>query len=104
MCSERSIQIPSDLFVDLCIYAYRHAEPEDIQFKRLRSGITKKLKAIRKHQIYSQYKCGCSADAREQARQHYIDLVDIFKEYRWDMISDVNVTRTLEGSIFEDPS
>mgnify|MGYP007069900790 CR=1 FL=1 len=104
MCAQRSVQIPTDLFVDLCIYAYRHAEPDDLQYKRLRSGVNKKLEAIRKHQIYSQYKCGDTDEAREQARQDYIDLVGILVDYRWNMISDINVTHTLDGSLYEDPT
>lgn len=104
MNAERSIQIPVGLFVDLCIYAYRHAEPEDLQYRRLRSGVSKKLEAIRKRQIYSQYKCGATSDARERARQEYIDLVDIFDDYRWSRNSDVNVTHTLDGSMYEDPT
>lgn len=31
----KTIQIDIDLFEDLYVYAVRHADPEDLQFKRI---------------------------------------------------------------------
>ena len=103
MKTNPTIQISYDLFKDLCIYAYRHAEPEDLQYKRLLAGIRHKLEATKRRMVYSQYKSGPSSAERESARQDYLDLAGVLTDCRWSARCDVNVTHSTEGTLFETP-
>ena len=49
------IQIEMDLFKDLVIYAYRHEEPDDMQYLRFMDGIRSKLEALKRSELYTQY-------------------------------------------------
>ena len=48
----KSIQIDYQLFLDLCDYADRNADPDDAQFLRLVQGVQQKLDAMLKHDMY----------------------------------------------------
>ena len=41
MSNPKSVMLDYELFVDLYIYACRHSEPNDLQFKRLCAGVKK---------------------------------------------------------------
>ena len=45
----RNILLDYDLFVDLYVYACRHSEQDDLQFKRLCAGVRKKLETMMRH-------------------------------------------------------
>ena len=49
----KSVQIPSDLFVDLALY---HLNGEDDFEKEIRQGLEQKIDAILNRQLYFQYK------------------------------------------------
>ena len=88
----KTIQIDFDFFEDLYIYAARHAEPDDLQYKRITMAVKKKLEALMKHELYSLYKAGASEEIRKQARAEYLDAADIMESFRWSTEQDVNVT------------
>ena len=93
----KNIQIDFDLFEDLYIYAARHAEPDDLQFKRISAAVKKKLDALMRHTIYSLYKAGASEEIRRQAREDYLNAAGILEVFQWTADQDVNVTHD-EGS------
>ena len=88
----KTIQIDFDLFEDLYIYAARHAEPDDLQYKRITMAVKKKLNALMRHVLYTLYKAGASEEIRKKARTEYLDAADIMESFRWSAEQDVNVT------------
>ena len=91
MKKPRSILLDYDLFVDLYVYACRHSEPDDLQFKRLCAGARKKLEAMTRHDMYSLYKSGANEEIRGKARQDYLNAVGLLDSFRWSPEQDVNV-------------
>ena len=88
----KTIQIDFDFFEDLYVYAARHAEPNDFQYKRITIAVKKKLKALMKHELYTLYKAGASEEIRKKARDEYLDAAEIMESFRWSAEQDVNVT------------
>jgi hypothetical protein len=88
----KTIQIDFDFFEDLYVYAARHAEPIDLQYKRITVAVKKKLDALMKHELYSLYKAGASEEIRKKARDEYLDAAGIMESFRWSEEQDVNIT------------
>lgn len=88
----KTIQIDFDLFEDLYVYSARHAEPDDLQYKRITMAVKKKLNALMRHVLYTLYKAGASEEIRNKARDEYLDAADIMESFRWSAEQDVNVT------------
>ena len=88
----RNILLDYDLFVDLYVYACRHSEQDDLQFKRLYAGVRKKLEAMMRHDLYSLYKTGANEETRAKARQEYLDAIGLSDSFRWNAEQDANVT------------
>lgn len=89
----KTIQIDYALFEDLYVYAARHAEPDDLQYKRIAAGVEHKIEALMKHELYTLYKAGVSEEIRQEAREEYLDAAGIMRSFRWNAEQDVNVTR-----------
>lgn len=94
MKKPKSILLDYDLFVDLYVYACRHSEPYDLQFKRLYAGVRQKLEAMMRHDLYSLYKSGADEKIRAKARQEYLDAIGLSDSFRWNQSQDVNVTHS----------
>ena len=94
MKKPKNILLDYDLFVDLYVYACRHSEPDDLQFKRLYTGVWQKLEAMMRHDLYSLYKSGADEEIRAKARQEYIDAIGLSDSFRWNQSQDVNVTHS----------
>ena len=92
MKKPKNILLDYDLFVDLYVYACRHSEPDDLQFKRLYTGVRKKLEAMTRHDMYSLYKSGAYEEIRGKARQDYLNAVGLLDSFQWLPEQDVNVT------------
>ena len=90
----RNILLDYDLFVDLYVYACRHSEQDDFQFKRLSAGVRRKLEAMMRHDLYSLYKTGANEETRAKARQEFLDAIGLSDSFRWIEEQDVNVTRS----------
>lgn len=88
----KTIQIEFDLFEDLYVYSARHAEPDDLQYKRITAAVKKKLEELMKHELYSLYKSGASEEIRKKARDEYLDAANIMESFRWSAEQDVNIT------------
>ena len=88
----RNILLDYDLFVDLYVYACRHSEQDDLQFRRLCAGVRRKFEALMRHDLYSLYKTGANEETRAKARQEYLDAIGLSDSFRWNAEQDVNVT------------
>ena len=91
MKKPKNILLDYDLFVDLYIYACRHSEPDDLQFKRLYIGVRQKLEAMMRHDLYSLYKSDADEEVRAKARREYLDAIGLSDSFRWCQSQDVNV-------------
>ena len=82
------IQITQDLFVKILKYFYSE-EFELIDdelfelYRDIKKGIEQKLDAISKRSYYTEYKTADTDDAKEQARQKYLDAVGMHKDFRY---------------------
>ena len=92
-----TIQIDFDLFEDLSVYAARHAEPDDLQFKRITTCVKKKMESLMKHELYSLYKAGASEEIRKKAREKYLEIAGILEAFQWNAEQDVNISRDEES-------
>ena len=93
----RTIQIDFELFEDLSVYAARHAEPDDLQFKRITACVKEKMESLMKHELYSLYKAGASEEIRKKAREKYLEVAGILEAFQWAAEQDVNVTHDVES-------
>ena len=83
MKAPKNVLLDYDLFGDLYVYACRHAEPDDLQFKRLQAGVCKKLEVMMRHDLYSLYKSGDDERIRAKARMEYLDAIGLSDSFRW---------------------
>ncbi len=79
----KTIQVDIDLFEDLYVYAVRHADPDDPQFKRITIFVKKKLQALMKHELYSLYKAGAPEETRKKVQKKYLDAVDVLEAFQF---------------------
>jgi hypothetical protein len=79
---EKMIQIPEELFLNLCKLTLLDDCPSEVR-EECQRGIERKLDAIVNHDLYSRYKTASTASQREQARQEYLNRVGIPNDFRW---------------------
>lgn len=80
--AQQSVQIPAELFVQLINYhLYDRRTPELAE--RIRSGLDLKLEALVRRQLYTESRTADTAEAREKARQAYLDAAGIQEDWRW---------------------
>ena len=84
----KKIQITQELFVKMLKYFYgEEFELDDDElcelYSEIKSGIDKKLDAISRRDYYTEYKTADTAEAKEQARQKYLDAVGMHSEFRY---------------------
>lgn len=72
MTHPKNIQIDLALFSDLCGYILDHADSNDPRFDRIMHGLSAKLDAMRRHELYSKYKTASTIEDRSIAREHYL--------------------------------
>jgi hypothetical protein len=86
--SSKKIQIDMGMFLDV-FRLITALEQYDLDFstqdlcKRLEGQIYAKLEAIEKRNVYTQSKVALTEDEKEQARQKYLDLAGIHKDFRY---------------------
>jgi len=51
--------------------------------RRVEDALQTKMDAIEKRRAYTEYKTGANSETRENARQKYLNLVGINKDWRW---------------------
>ena len=84
----KKIQITQDLFVKILKYFYNEefelVDDELFELYRdIKKGIDQKLDAISKRSYYTEYKTADTDEAKEQARQKYLDAVGMRKDFRY---------------------
>lgn len=84
----KKIQITQDLFVKILKYFYSEEfELDDDElcelYRDIKKDIDQKLDAISKRSYYTQYKTADTDEAKEQARQKYLDAVGMHKDFRY---------------------
>lgn len=85
----KAIQIPEELFYDICRYFLLDQEPEDEEelTQAITEGLNTKLEAIARRELYSQYKdTSLTPEQRQEARKAYLDRVCMRDSYRWDSL------------------
>lgn len=92
MQPRKNIQIEQTLFIDLVVYALERADSYDERYRRIENGVKKKLNADFRRDLYTKYKTGESKEAREQARQKYLEEKGIPLSFQWEAEQDINVT------------
>lgn len=80
--TQKSVQISADLFVQLISYhLYGRQDPEIAE--TIRQGLDAKLDTLARRELYTESKTASSPEAREKARQAYLDAVGLHKDWRW---------------------
>ena len=87
----RKIQIEYSFFLDLISYAFMHEDPADPRFRSIYSAFHRKIEAMERHQVYSQYKTGATQEVRSKARDEYLELICLRDSHRWPAEYDANV-------------
>lgn len=84
----KKVQITQELFVKMLKYFYSdELEIDDCELNELyydiKNGIDKKMDAISRRGYYTEYKTAATAEAKEQARQKYLDAVGMHRDFRY---------------------
>ena len=84
----KKIQITQDLFLKMIKYFYgEEFELDDDElfelYRDIKKGIEQKLDAISRRSYYTEYKTADTDEAKEQARQKYLDAVGMHKDFRY---------------------
>ena len=84
----KKIQITQELFVKMLKYFYGEKfELDDDElcelYREIKSGIDKKLDAISRRSYYTEYKTADTDEAKEKARQKYLDAVGMHRDFRY---------------------
>ena len=72
MAHPKTVQIDYHLFIDLCTFILDHSDDADPRFDSIVSGLSSKLDAMRRREIYSAYKTGSTEEERSLAREQYL--------------------------------
>ena len=80
MGREKSVLISEKLFVNLC--RYHIFGVTDVE-EKIRKGLEAKIDRFKAHQLYSTYKVSPDPEEKEKARQEYLDVKGIHKDFRW---------------------
>lgn len=78
----KNVQIPQELLYDLCRY-FLAGERDDATEESITAALNDKLDAIVRHGLYTQSKTAPTPEAREAARQAYLDEIGMRQSYRW---------------------
>lgn len=84
----KKIQITQNLFVKILKYFYSEEfELDDDElcelYRDIKKDIDQKLDAISKRSYYTEYKTADTDEAKEKARQKYLDAVGMYKDFRY---------------------
>lgn len=84
----KKIQITQNLFVKILKYFYSEEfELDDDElcelYRDIKKDIDQKLDAISKRSYYTEYKTADTDEAKEQARQKYLDAVGMHRDFRY---------------------
>lgn len=85
---DKRIQINMSTFLDVYRLIYsldlNNMDLSTIEIiNRLETALNAKIDAMQKHETYTQSKIASSSEERELARQKYLDLAGIHKDWRY---------------------
>ena len=78
----KNIQIPQELFLQLCKFHLAHLDSPEI-ISAIEKGLSDKIDSMAKRQLYASYKLADSPEEREKARIAYLDQIGIMDDFRW---------------------
>ena len=78
----KNVQISQETFLKLVQYFYVENHNEDI-YKSIQSDIEHKIDSVVKRELYTQYKTSNTEQERETARQKYLEMIGMHKDWRW---------------------
>ena len=78
----KNVQIPTDLFFDICDYFFK--EQEDSLADDIRAELNLKIDKLVNHELFSRYKTAPTGAEREKARREYLDRRGIPGSFRTD--------------------
>lgn len=83
----KQVQISKDLFLDVyrlvsCLEEYELDEYTKTLYKSIQMQIDAKIKAMKRHEVFTEYKTTPIGADREQKRQEYLDVIEIHKDWR----------------------
>lgn len=76
----KNIQISEELFIALVKYHLLEAEEH---LPEIKQALAEKMDKMVMRQLYSQYKTAPSEEAKEKARQEYLDKRGVTDGFRW---------------------
>lgn len=79
---EKSIQIPEKLFLEIAQYFLLEKHETNLE-KSIVKGLSDKVEAVIRHDLYTKYKTAPTPEQQEQARREYLDKVGIPQSFRW---------------------
>ena len=77
-----TVQLDLTLFNDLVKWHLLGASDQDTA-DRIQRGLTDKLSAIVKREIYTRSKTASTPAEREEARRAYLDKIGVPEDFRW---------------------
>lgn len=80
----KNIQIPEDLFFDLCDFFLRDQSDDQTLTADIKAALNIKLDKIISHELFSRYKTAPSGADRELARKAYLDKRGVPDSFRTD--------------------
>lgn len=84
MKRDKSITVPLILFNQMASYILMDEEPYNKDLHRqCIKGIEEKVDRMTRHDLYTKYKTEQTEEAREKARQEYLESAGIPKSFRW---------------------
>lgn len=81
----KNVQIPQELLFDLFRFFLTDQDEDDQEYTQeaIITALEAKLEALVRHDLYTQSKTADTPQAREAARQAYLDRVGMRQSYRW---------------------
>lgn len=79
---EKSIQIPEKLFLEIAQYFLLEKHETNLE-KSIIKGLSDKVEAVIRHDLYTKYKTAPTPEQQERARQEYLDKIGIPQSFRW---------------------
>lgn len=79
---EKSIQIPERLFLEIAQYFLLDKKDAGME-KNIVKGLSDKIEAVIRHDLYTKYKTAPTPEQQEQARKEYLEKAGIPQDFRW---------------------
>lgn len=78
----KNVQIPLETFIRLYKLICMDLGTDD-DLQAIKSDLEAKFEALLRRETYTTYKTAPTDEEREKARQEYLDMVGVHKDFRW---------------------